>query len=391
MDCQYTNRVVSSEETKILPYYNNGSKIEPVIVTISTIGDGWQQPLTIFNPNNVHVSVSLVAKTETKLGFACLDTGNNQYSLYDFGNSTILSKGSVSVPVAGTAGPRCGEYRFTNDYTVTFLSSLGVRLEATKIYNYTDACKICPNGIVCQNNDTKCYGDSQCGSGICNIAGVCGNTKIVACSNGLKNCNNASCLEPSIKEKGQSYSCSWECKSGVGENGVCSMNLSDTLLFLALIILVLGVGTFLLWISYKKWKTKESKKEIERLTKRIDELNDELNKISKKRDKTQEEIAKTKKLKKELEKHQQDLKAYREKSYNNKQGAPVRVNENGYEVFADTGVLFHRWYFERLHGRKIKPGYEIHHKDGNKLNNDIENLEERHSKLHGMEHGRGRK
>ncbi len=36
----------------------------------------------------------------------------------------------------------------------------------------------------------------------------------------------------------------------------------------------------------------------------------------------------------------------------------------------------HRRIFEKYHGRKIKPGYHIHHKDGNHANNDPLNLVE---------------
>lgn len=36
----------------------------------------------------------------------------------------------------------------------------------------------------------------------------------------------------------------------------------------------------------------------------------------------------------------------------------------------------HRRIFEKHHGRKIKPGYHIHHKDGNHTNNDPSNLVE---------------
>lgn len=38
------------------------------------------------------------------------------------------------------------------------------------------------------------------------------------------------------------------------------------------------------------------------------------------------------------------------------------------------GKKLHRLIWERVHGRKIPEGYEIHHKDNNKLNNCIHNL-----------------
>lgn len=60
----------------------------------------------------------------------------------------------------------------------------------------------------------------------------------------------------------------------------------------------------------------------------------------------------------------------------NKQGHKVYIDENGYQRRVQGKELFHRWWFEIKHGRKIKNGYEIHHKDFDKWNNDINNLEE---------------
>ena len=66
--------------------------------------------------------------------------------------------------------------------------------------------------------------------------------------------------------------------------------------------------------------------------------------------------------------------------------------ENGYEVRYINGynkngnVKEHRYIMEQYLGRKLKENEIVHHKDGNKLNNDISNLEvmtrSEHSKLH---------
>ena len=42
----------------------------------------------------------------------------------------------------------------------------------------------------------------------------------------------------------------------------------------------------------------------------------------------------------------------------------------------------HRWIWKKYHGRWPKPGYHIHHKDNDKFNNDIKNLDE----INGEEH-----
>lgn len=78
---------------------------------------------------------------------------------------------------------------------------------------------------------------------------------------------------------------------------------------------------------------------------------------------------------------------YKKKNYKHK-----IYLENGYEVRYIGGynkkgnVKNHRYIMERYLGRKLNENEIIHHKDGNKLNNDINNLEvmtrSEHSKLH---------
>lgn len=50
------------------------------------------------------------------------------------------------------------------------------------------------------------------------------------------------------------------------------------------------------------------------------------------------------------------------------------------------GYLLHRFIYETERGTKIPTGYNVHHKDGDKLNNNVENLEciraSAHTKLH---------
>ena len=73
--------------------------------------------------------------------------------------------------------------------------------------------------------------------------------------------------------------------------------------------------------------------------------------------------------------------------YKNKQGVKVFINEDGYEVFANNSKkLFHRWWYERKHRTTIGPNYEIHHKDGDKTNNNIDNLEKLSKEEHRMKH-----
>ena len=63
------------------------------------------------------------------------------------------------------------------------------------------------------------------------------------------------------------------------------------------------------------------------------------------------------------------------------------IDDNGYLRFNDTNKLVHRWVMEKDIGRKLKPNEIVHHRDGNKLNNSIKNLElfdsqDQHKALH---------
>ena len=65
----------------------------------------------------------------------------------------------------------------------------------------------------------------------------------------------------------------------------------------------------------------------------------------------------------------------------------IHIGNCGYErfKFKNKPILVHRYIWEQLNG-KIPDGYHIHHKDENKLNNSIDNLEcisaSEHAKLH---------
>jgi len=63
------------------------------------------------------------------------------------------------------------------------------------------------------------------------------------------------------------------------------------------------------------------------------------------------------------------------------------MSKDGYiHIWKDNKVKrYHRWIWEELNG-KIPEGYVIHHEDGDKMNNNIQNLEmiknSEHTKLH---------
>jgi len=63
-------------------------------------------------------------------------------------------------------------------------------------------------------------------------------------------------------------------------------------------------------------------------------------------------------------------------------------NKSGYQVFKEKGKIksVHKRVCEKKMGGSVKPGYEVHHIDGNKNNNRPSNLraikKSTHRKLH---------
>jgi hypothetical protein len=60
--------------------------------------------------------------------------------------------------------------------------------------------------------------------------------------------------------------------------------------------------------------------------------------------------------------------------YNCNRHATTYKDERGYQRFKDTDYPVHRWVAEKKIGRLLYPWEDTHHKDRDKLNNDLDNL-----------------
>lgn len=80
---------------------------------------------------------------------------------------------------------------------------------------------------------------------------------------------------------------------------------------------------------------------------------------------------------------------------NTKYGRAKIDNKGYYKITSskegNVGKFLHRVIYEDETGEKIPEGYVVHHKDGNKLNNDIDNLELKTRADHNYHHHKGNK
>lgn len=135
-------------------------------------------------------------------------------------------------------------------------------------------------------------------------------------------------------------------------------------------------------IERKKKERKQEEEELnkseqetanrkESLEQQKGELKKQENEINAKRKSLKKEEKQNSKIIKILKKQKEEIKELAKPHYN-KQNSLVIVNNAGYEERLD-GKSFHRWWYIK-HNGSIKPGYVIHHIDGDRLNNNINNL-----------------
>src|SRR3989344_1151744 len=410
-ECQYKEKeMYQVEETK---YYWNNEYISGNISIMEINSNKDQTTFKVLNTLSYSVKI--------------------QISYWDrsswYGDQFEIAEGDISPNSFSFIERGHGVTGSVTDVKINVTLPLGIFYRLEMVNKTRDVCQKCKDGKICLNDGDVCKEDGQCGYNKCTIAGFCGKEDW-QCPEGMLNCNNQTCLKPSTKNVGESYKCEWECLSGIGKEGVCKPNKETT--FKNWIYWILGILAIIIIFVFfvkkegldKKLKdleeeltekedsVKENNEKLERLKKEKDKLNknhDELilkikNAKGHVKARYEEELKRNEaeakirldvvmELKEEAIRETKELEEAREKLRNerlrprtNKQGTKVHINEEGYEVFHNTGDLFHRWWFEHKHNRKIKNRYEIHHKDFNKRNNNIDNLEELVPDEHNLRH-----
>ncbi|MBI2449077.1 hypothetical protein HYV49_02150 [Candidatus Pacearchaeota archaeon] len=237
--CQYKELKETSEFIQVL-YDKQGNRYENP-VEIKNIAGG-QGRISFDLVNKIPLSVSVKVNYEISHSGGTFWPNNEEFH-------DIKPLETITIVNTGTSGILYGTSSVGN-IRITYLSNNDLEVKPEK--KKEEICKLC-NGEVCLNDGIECNIDVECGSGVCNIAGYCGSQKVIDCSEDLQNCNNQSCLEPKIKEKGQSYSCEFECKSGYGKDGICSTPLKEKVLkwFILIIFVVILILVIYLTLTGK--------------------------------------------------------------------------------------------------------------------------------------------
>lgn len=70
--------------------------------------------------------------------------------------------------------------------------------------------------------------------------------------------------------------------------------------------------------------------------------------------------------------------------------ARMYVGKNGYKRYSDSGILVHRHVARQKLGGDIWEGFDVHHRNGNKLDNRRSNLQVMHESDHKSYHNKKR-
>ncbi len=297
LDCECT-AIEFYEEPKLAlcPEDSKINCIEPLQISDFTSGD--HSTFTIFNPNPVELyakfTFHVTGHTEGEYAKG-VKLSSNEYSLlkhycYDnnvLGNCSINS--NISYFIAQPIIMNIKEISVTKNRTI---------------------CAKRDNGELYKNKGEHCAFNTDCCSGICNFAKVCSDEiSSVICPEGTLNCNNQSCLKPSVKSAGEAYSCVWECETGKGNKNICSRHWTDYIIiisvFLAFIVLLI-----------KRIRETITGKDIEKLKNELRNLNaimetkkNQLEKLEQQKNKTEEDKRKITELTKQVD---EDTKKYKE-------------------------------------------------------------------------------
>jgi hypothetical protein len=348
LDCQYKDIEIYYEDSEF--FYHNGDKFGEnlnltELITFSIGGEN-NGVITINNGFEVPITMNV--------------TFHEYSTWYGFNNyvtSQITIEPNDHGRLGGTHISSIDKYPFVEPNIITH--------ETVSVEKQREICKICPDGKLCGEDGISCKLDSRCGSGICNIAKVCGSPGspfVVPCPGELKNCNDEVCLTPLIKKTEEPYSCDWECvpgtsacdgicrstsakgvgeeyrcieecESGRGDGKKCIKSIEDWVYWVIGVSLFVIISILYIYIFIYKRRLKFLKREISRLEKEIDFLNSEINNLILKKSSLEKIIKKREKLIKKRDKEISKLNKEKKILKENIRNADEIGKKNAHEAY----------------------------------------------------------
>lgn len=432
LDCQYTKEVVDSTEIKLLPFDNNGNKLDEVRIEIF---DEINRPLKISNYNGVSLSIELNIRTNW-----CGDTKFQKYTL-------VVPEEDFLELEAERFWFRlfCNEYYFYDEYSIKYLDSEVVDVRPVEEKTYVSVCDGKDDGKLCDSSN-EC-GGGYCVKGICTFSELCHNNDCDCDSNEVQCTNNKQCVEKGIVRVDARPKCDLpeECETGYinEDTGLCAKSPSQieeenyerlreemahqelimreendrlreemahqekmmqeknimfqenlewqkniiiiisTILVIIVILIIIGIPIYFKQKNKSeetkqetiKLRIKEIESEINKINYELIKKNEEIDKLENTKKKTKEENARLIELNKTTEKLIYDLENKFIKYAKIKHGNKIELNtQTGYLEFKDTKKPIHLVTYKDNYPNEDLSGKEIHHINHNKLDNHISNL-----------------
>lgn len=421
LECQYTQ--IENYQVEGDQYYLNDNLLDvgPTFEYQDTSLTGVR--FKVYNPYNFDITIEIPYKTKSTWygdgsGSVSGIVPANEFAIFDGQHS---NGGPVSEPELKIIDPN-------------------IVKKHELITKQREICKLCL-GKNCLNDGSICNSPNECGGNYC-IGGYCSNSEICynndcKCSTNEIQCSdNKRCVSKNSIALDTKTLCekNEECISGYIDplTKLCAKspaqiqqekeNKTQKIIFsivaLALII-VIGTG-WALYLRNKRQKllieTEEAKQktiqkemelvvtklhtknlELEKIKKDIEEIKDnkkikeeELKKLDKLKENQTSLLTEVEKIEEKIDAKWENLKPFPDEQAKNRL---VIINPylGGYKCFYNKELelkeypvssLVHRWVWKHKTGNWPRQGYHIHHIDGDKYNNNPDNLEE----IYGEEH-----
>jgi len=246
--CQYKEIKETNEFMQVL-YDEQGNKYIDIVEVKNIAGGQGRVSFDLINKIPLPVSI--------KINYDISHSGGSFWpNQEEFQEIEPLE--TITILNTGSSGILWGSSSVSN-IRITYISNDKLEVKAEK--RKEEICKLCGE-VSCFDDGQNCSSDSECGSRICNIAGICGENKLTDCPEGYKNCNDESCLEVGTKKIGEPYSCGFECKSNFGKEDICATPLKEKILkvlFISITFILLVGIVYFIWTNKNPFFSKNDK------------------------------------------------------------------------------------------------------------------------------------